>query len=79
MILEAKFGASDFPLENHYLIKRLLRLQKIAVRDGLQKKFLAKYREQTYCTYRVVLVHSFDQVCEKILQSRAKKKKISSQ
>ena len=28
MILEAKFGASDFPLKNHYLIKRLLRLKK---------------------------------------------------
>ena len=28
MILEAKFGASDFPLKNHYLIGRLLRLKK---------------------------------------------------
>ena len=39
MILEAKFGASDFTLKNYHLMKRLLRLQKIAVRDGIKKRF----------------------------------------
>ena len=35
MILEAKFGASDFPLKNHYLIENTITMKKIAVRDGI--------------------------------------------
>ena len=37
MILEAKFGASDFPLKNHYLIEKTITTKKIAVRDGIKK------------------------------------------